>query len=144
MHTGANMGANMTEPFSSDLAIARAYFDRFAMAFATFDGAQVAGLFATPGVALRRDGSLIALTTRDDVVRYYQAALERYRRDGCQSCRWSQLTVTPMGRRSLLATVTWDLLREDGTILTRWRQSYSLCHTDDDTPSAFASAMHAE
>lgn len=132
------------EPSSSDLAMAQAYFDRFAEAFATFDGSQVSDLFATPGVALGRDGSLTALTTREDVIRYYQTALERYHRDGCRSCQWSQLAVTPMGRRSLLATVTWDLLREDGTILTRWRQSYSLRNTKDDRPKAFASAMHVE
>lgn len=132
------------EPSLTDLATARAYFDRFARAFATFDGTQVAYLFATPGVALRTDGSLIPLTTREDVVRYYRTALERYHRDGCRSCTWSELAVTPMGRRSLLATVTWNLVREDGTVFTRWRQSYSLRNMQDREPKAFASAMHVE
>jgi hypothetical protein len=51
---------------SSGSAIAQAYFDRFARAFHTFDGDEVADLFATPGVALRGDGSIVALTTKDD------------------------------------------------------------------------------
>ena len=51
---------------------------------------------------------------------------------------------TPMGRRSLLATVTWDLLREDGSSAAQWRQSYGLIMSDDDKPKIFASATHAE
>jgi hypothetical protein len=124
-------------------AQAEAFFDRFAAAFATFDAAIVAELFVTPGVALRKDGSIVALTTREDVVRYYQAALDSYRRDECRSCRWAELELTPMGRRSVLAAVTWDLLREDGSVLAQWRQSYGLSYSDAG-PKIFASAMHVE
>ena len=71
-------------------------------------------------------------------------SLDRYRRDNCRTAQWSQLTATPMGRRSLLATVTWDLLREDGATVLRWRQSYCLTLLDPDKPKVFASATHAE
>ena len=128
----------------SDLARAEAYFGRFAEAFSTFDGTQVAQFFAAPFVALGRDGLLTSLPQQDDIARYYQAALDRYRRDGCRSCRWSDLSVAPMGCRALLAAVTWDLLRDDETILTRWRQSYSLHLFGDDGPQAFAAVSHAE
>ncbi len=124
-------------------AEAEAFFDRFATAFATFDAAVVAELFATPGVALRKNGSIVALTTREDVVRYYQAALDSYRRDECRSCRWTELELIPMGRRSVLAAVTWELLREDGSLLAQWRQSYGLSYADAG-PRIFASAMHVE
>ena len=69
----------MTVASASDIAAAKAYFDRFVEAFATFDGAQVASLFAPPVVAVRADGSTVGLATADDVVRYYQAALDKYR-----------------------------------------------------------------
>ena len=72
---------------TSDFAVVKAYFDRFVEAFNTFDGTQVAQLFAAPFVALGRDGSLTGLPQQDDVTRYYQAALDRYRRDGCRSWR---------------------------------------------------------
>jgi hypothetical protein len=127
---------------TSDTALAEALFDRFARAFATFDAAHVAELFATPGVALRMDGSIVALSAREDVVRYYQAALDGYYRDGCRSCRWMQLEVTPMGSRAMLATVTWELLRDDESVVVRWRQSYSLSNFEGG-PKIFASAMHA-
>ncbi len=129
---------------STDLTPATAYFNRFAAAFRTFDGNQVAELFAAPVVAFGRNGSLLGLSTRDDVVRYYQAALDRYRRDGCCFCRWSDLSVVSMGRLSVLATVTWDLLLEDGAVHTRWRQSYSLGLLGEGGLKAFAAASHAE
>jgi hypothetical protein len=122
---------------------AEAFFDRFAKAFASFDAAFLIELFATPGVALRRDGSIVALTAREDVLRYYQAALDSYRHNGCRSCRWMDFQVTPMGSRSMLAAVTWELLREDGSVLSRWRQSYGLSQFDGE-PKIFASAMHVE
>lgn len=135
----------MTDVASSStyLTTAKAYFDRFAAAFTTFDGNEVADLFATPGVALRPDGSIIALTTREDVARYYQAALDRYRRDGCRAARWSRLETTPMGHQSLLATVSWALMREDGTTAREWRQSYYLKISIAIMRRAFASAMHS-
>jgi hypothetical protein len=123
--------------------LARKYFDRFVAAFGTFDPALISDLFATPGVTLRADGSLVALTTRDDVIRYYQAATEGYHRNGCRSCRWADLKVTPTGNRSMLATVTWDLLHEDGSVMVTWRQSYYL-RDGNDGPKAFASASHAD
>jgi hypothetical protein len=119
------------------------FFDRFVAAFATFDAARIADLFVTPGVALREDGSIVALPTREDVICYYQAAIGNYHRKGCRSCRWARLEITPIGRRSMLATVTWDLLREDGNIMVTWRQSYNLTDTDDG-PKVFASATHAD
>jgi hypothetical protein len=122
---------------------AKGFFDRFVAAFASFDATRVAALFATPGVALRQDGSIVALTAREDVVRYYQAALDGYHRDGCRSCRWSGLSLTPMGGRSMLAAVTWELRRDDGSLVVRWRQSYSLA-IGADGPKVFASAMHAD
>jgi hypothetical protein len=117
-----------------------AFFDRFTEAFATFDAVNVGELFATPGVALRKDGGVVALTTRDDVLRYYQTALDRYRDGGCTSCGWSRLETTPMGRD---AVVTWHLLRGDGSALATWRQSYCLA-LGDSAPRIYASAMHAD
>ena len=121
---------------------AEAFFDRFTVAFATFNAARVSELFASPGVALRGDGSIVALTGRDDVIRYYQSALDGYRERGCTSCKWTALEVVAMGSRSFLATVTWHLLKQDGTPLSSWRQSYSL-RCDGDGPRVFASASHA-
>ncbi|HWB50131.1 MAG TPA: hypothetical protein VG651_13555 [Stellaceae bacterium] len=122
---------------------AAALFDCFARAFATFDSANVAELFAVPTVGLRKDGSIIALSNREDVVRYYQAALDSYNHAACRTARWLDLETHPMGAHAFLATVSWELLRDDGSVALRWRQSYCLNYQGD-RPKIFASAMHGE
>jgi len=134
-------GEQVTQELS--VPIIEDFFERFVAAFAMFDGTKVTELFATPGVALRRDGSLVSLATRDDVLRYYQAALDGYREGGCTSCRWSDLELTKLGKNSALAAVTWTLLRQDGPDLASWRQSYCLASSLSG-PKVFASATHAE
>ncbi len=103
-----------------------AFFDGFVEAFGTFSGARIAALYLVPYVALSGDGSVGCLQSRADVERYFQAAVDGYYGDGCRSCRFKDLDVVPIGRRAALGTVTWELLREDGTVLKVWRQSYNL------------------
>ena len=72
-----------------------------------------------------------------------QALLDGYREGGCVSCQWSDLELTRMGNRSALAAVSWTLLRQEGSSLAAWRQSYCLAPSLGG-PKIFASAMHAE
>ncbi len=46
-----------------------------------------------------------------------------------------------MGGRSALGTVTWELLREDGSVLRAWRQSYNLARVEGGR-QVFASTYH--
>ena len=102
------------------------FFDRFVEAFRLFSGARVASLYLVPGVALRGDGSIEAVQSRADIERFFQAALDGYYRGGCRAARFRDLEVVPMGGRSVLGTVTWELLGEDGSLVKVWRQSYNL------------------
>ncbi len=106
------------------------FFDGFVDAFSAFSGARIATLYVVPTVALRGDRSVGCLQSRVDVERFFQAALDRYYSDGCRACRFKDLEGVPMGGRSVLGTVTWELLREDGSVLTEWRQSYNLVRVD--------------
>jgi hypothetical protein len=40
------------------------------------------------------------------------------------------LAVVPIGALSALATMDWEMLREDGTVIRRWRQSYNLLRVE--------------
>jgi hypothetical protein len=134
---------HLPRPNKIDHAAAAELFDRFARAFAAFDAAKVAELFAIPSVALGKNGSIAGLSTRQDLLGYYQAALDTYKRMGCRTCRWAQLEVCPMGAQASLATVSWELLRADGSIALRWRQSYCLSNHRDG-PRIFGSARHTD
>jgi hypothetical protein len=106
------------------------FFDDFVEAFGTFNGGRIAARYFVPGVALRGDGSIQSLESRAEVERFFQSAVDSYRRDGCRGTRFKDLDVVPMGGRSVLGTVTWELLREDRTALRHWRQSYNLVRVE--------------
>ena len=129
----------MTMPALRDEAVG--FFDGFVEAFSSFSGARIANLYFVPSVALRGDGSIQCLQSRADVERFFQAALDGYYQDGCRASRFKNLEVVPMGGRSVLATVTWELLREDGGVLKEWRQSYNLVRAEKGW-QIFASTYH--
>ena len=106
------------------------FFDRFVEAFATFDGEVVGRLFMAPGVALKRDGGLEGFSTQRDIEAYYQKALDHYRAAGCQLCRYSNLETVFLNDSSVIATASWDLLRDDGSVISHWRQAYFLSRFD--------------
>jgi hypothetical protein len=100
------------------------FFDTFCREFASFDGRRVGGLFVAPGVALRSDGETQGFSTRQDIEDYYQSALDHYRSGGCTECRWRELEVARISEKSVLATVSWDLVAKDTSLLQKWRQAY--------------------
>jgi hypothetical protein len=63
-----------------------------------------------------------------EVERLFQAAVDAYHRERCRGIRFKDLDVVPIGGRSALGTVTWELVREDGSVLGR--QSYNLVRVD--------------
>jgi len=97
------------------------FFDDFVDAFSSFSGARIATRYAVPGVALRGDGSIQCLQSRVEVERFFQAAVDTYHREGCRGPRRRADR-----RTKRVGTVTWELLREDGSVLRQWRQSYNL------------------
>ncbi|MET0487233.1 MAG: hypothetical protein ABW216_16130 [Candidatus Rokuibacteriota bacterium] len=117
------------------------FFDDFVTAFCSFSGVSIAALYHVPGVALRGDGSIQCLQSRADIERFFQAAIDAYHRDGCRGIRFKDLDVMPIGGRSALGTVSWELLREDGAVLRQWRQSYNLVRVERGW-QVFASTYH--
>jgi hypothetical protein len=106
------------------------FFDDFVGAFGSFSGARIATRYLVPGVAVRGDGSIQYLQSRAEVEGFFQAAVDAYHRDGCRGIRFKDLDVVPMGGRSVLGTVTWELLGEEGSVLRQWRQSYNLVRVE--------------
>jgi hypothetical protein len=91
-----------------------------------FDGDEIARLYCVPTVTVRGDGSIHCLQSREELARFFQGVLDTYKRDGRQSTTMHDLKVVPIGDRSALATMTWKMLRDDGSIIRQWRQSYNV------------------
>ena len=109
-----------------DVGDARAFLEEYVRAFDSIDGTRIAALYHEPCVTMRGDGSIHCLLSREDLARFFQRVADTYHRDGYRSSRFSNLAVTPIGGRSTLVTVDWELLRQDGSPLRQWRQSYNL------------------
>jgi hypothetical protein len=106
------------------------FFDGFVKAFGSFNGARVGDLYHAPNIALRGDGTIECVTSAADVGRFFQTTLDHYYAEGCRSCRFDELGVMPLGELSVLGTVTWSLLGDDGAVFRTWRQSYNLVRVD--------------
>jgi len=117
------------------------FFDAFVEAFASFDGERVARRYLAPYLSHRVDGTSACFLAHEEIGRYFQSVLDGYRQDGCASCRWDALETIAVGAQSLLAGVTWILLRADGSVLAGWRESYHLARTPQGL-RIFASVDH--
>ncbi len=121
-----------------------AFFEGFVAAFSAFSGDTIAPLYLIPTIALQTDGSAGCLNSRADIAYHFQIVLDRYHADGCRRCRYQHLAIVPIGRDSVLASVTWELLREDDSVLKTWRESYNLVQTDSGSLQVLASSDHVE
>jgi len=120
-----------------------AFFDAFVQAFPTFDGKKISGRYAAPYLALNGEGELTLLPTQADIASYFQAVLDNYLAQGCRSCRYLELEVFAIGSQSALGTVTWEMLAQDGKVLSSWRESYNFMRTQDGW-RIFASTDHVD
>lgn len=122
-------------------AEAQAFFDAFVSAFRAFDGPLIAQRYAAPYLSLSAEGALRPFSTQEQIGEYFHTIVAQYYAQGCRDCRFDTLTVTPLGSDSALASVTWELLGSDNTVVSSWRESYTLMRTDDG-PRIFASIDH--
>jgi len=109
---------------------AKAFFDAFVEAFLSFDGREIARRYRAPYMALRANGLSEVFSSDAAIAEYFQRIVDGYHGRECRACRYGDLEVTPIGRAAVLASVTWDLLRGDGSVLSSWRESYGLSLSD--------------
>lgn len=110
---------------------ARVFFDEFVEAFRSFNGSTIAERFFVPYLAFHAHGSAQVFMSRAEAGSYFQGIVDDYHAKGCRSCRYKDLTVVPLGRDCAIGTVTWELLAEDLSIVSAWRESYNLCSVED-------------
>lgn len=104
----------------------RDFFKRYNDAFLAIDGNRIAALYYMPTLTMRGDGSIHCLQSREELARFFQGVADGYYRDGWRGGDFKDLQVTPIGGRSALATLGWEMRRADGSLIREWRQSYNL------------------
>ena len=96
-----------------------------------FGGDEIAKLYCAPTVTVRGDGSIHCLQSREELARFFQGVLDTYKSHGQAGTTMHDLVVVPIGDRSALATMTWKMLRADGSPIREWRQSYNVVRLED-------------
>lgn len=106
-----------------------AFFTDYNTAFRTIEGRRIAPFYHAPCLTLRGDGSFLLLRERQDIENFFQKVADTYKSDGYSDGAFSNFSATPLGGRSALATMDWELRRHDGSPIRQWRQSYNLLRT---------------
>lgn len=104
----------------------RDFFDGFNIVFATFSGAKIAERYVAPYLAIRSNGSSELFSSQEAIGAYFQRIVDGYYDRGCRVCTYKDLEVTSLGDAAALGTVTWELCRVDGAVVTSWTESYNL------------------
>jgi hypothetical protein len=110
---------------------ARTFIAFYSREFDSADGARIAKLYHAPCVTMRGDGSIHSFRSQEELTRFFQGVADSYRKDGYRTSRFSSLEVVPIGTRSALVTVDWELLGADGSAIRKWRQSYNLVDVEN-------------
>ena len=95
------------------------------------DWIAVAALYHVPSITMRGDGSVYCFQSSKELQEFFQGVGASYDKEGnLGQGRYHSLTTQPIGARSLLATLTWQMVHKDGSVIREWQQSYNLVRTD--------------
>ena len=94
-------------------------------------GDRIAALYNVPCVTMRADGSIHCFQSRQEIERFFQQVADGYAKEGMHTGVFRNFSAVPMGARSVLVTVDWDMLGADGGAIRQWRQSYNLVRVDN-------------
>ena len=109
----------------------KAFFDRFAEDVSSFSGTLIAERYVAPYTVVSRDGDIWLCSDEIEVVDYFQSLLDKHKAEGVARCKYEDLVFSPIGNSCFQATVTWTMMKEDGSTVSNWRESYNMIKTDD-------------
>jgi hypothetical protein len=117
---------------SDDLKISEIseFLNNYTKLFDARDSATIAKYYHAPSISMRADASVHVFQTREELQDFFQVVADRYYAEGQRRSGFVDLDVRPIGSKSVLATLEWQMLREDGSLIRTWRQSYNLIRPD--------------
>ena len=119
-----------------------AFFARYGTEFDSCNWPAFVALYHEPALSVRGDGSVTCLMSRADARTFFENVVAAWHLEGYQRFEARDLDVMPLGSRSLLATLDWHMLRGDGSLIRKWRQSYQLILVQQEW-QVLASTFHA-
>lgn len=101
------------------------FFDRFVDDVDLLDGSVVARRYLSPYTAVSRDGDLWLCMEHSDVVDYFTILVDKHAAEGVVRCKYEDLECEEVGSSGYFASVTWTMMRKDGSTVSTWRESYN-------------------
>ena len=100
--------------------------EKYRFAFDSADPEAIADCYHEPSVTIRGDGTFHILRDHKETARILGEVARQYHEEGMQRGVYTNLDVKMIGMRCALATMDWQLLRTNGGIIRKWRQSYNI------------------
>lgn len=107
------------------------FFSDYTKLFDARDVATIANYYHAPSISMSSDASVRVFQSHQEAREFVQDVAEEYYAEGQRGSRVVDLDVKLMGSKSVLVTLEWQMLREDGSIIRKWSQSYNLVRPTD-------------
>jgi ketosteroid isomerase-like protein len=107
------------------------FFSDYTKLFDERNAAAIATYYHAPSITMRADASVHAFQTREELQEFFQGVAEKYYAEGLRRSTFTNLDLKPIGSKSVLATLEWQMLRGDGSKIRGWWQSYNLIRPDE-------------
>ena len=91
---------------------------------------EVNQFFHLPCIFVNADGSTSLFRAAEDISAFHRPRLELFRKGGVARPMTKDFDALPLGTRSALVSVSWELCRNDGSVERAWRHSYNALRTD--------------
>jgi hypothetical protein len=122
-------------------AAAKSFLADYIEAFLSNDGTRIARTYNVPCITVRADGSIYAFQSEGELKSFFQGLAETYSKAGSRRWHYENLHIEALGAQSATATLDWEMQREDGSVIRRWRQTYNFVLVDQ-RPRILASTFH--
>ena len=109
-----------------------AFFETYANAAEAMDAEALASMHHAPCIKVHGDGRIECLLTHNDIRAFFEQLGARYAARDHGHSRRSDLLEIPIGSAAVLASLTWEQFRKDGSLYRRFRRSYNLVRVASD------------
>ena len=103
----------------------QAFFEEYASLFHA-DMTALCDRFNYPSITQRLDGSVALFSRKEEAVRFFTVARDRFEGEGCTAWAIRRLAAEQLGAGAAFATIDWRMLRADGSPIRGWTQTYNV------------------
>ena len=99
---------------------AKMFFDEYNTIFDSGDMRAFSRLFAEPFISVRPDGAVANMSTKEIAKQFFSDALKTWKPEEYKFFSTKDYEVTPVGQKSMLVTLTWQMLNVNHGLVPEW------------------------